>query len=195
MKKLAISIYAFFAVVAAVICGLGYYFGRHIPFAQQWPLYEALRTTAAIIFAVVGAWLAIVYPERLKFSFDQPSSAPQSLQKKSNRKNFELLFVPAIHSTVILIVLLLSGIIAPLLKQIAWAPESLEIIRGLSYLLVTALTLWQIAIVAMAIAPVEMLMGRAAQEEVQEKIDRRFRPEGRRQLPVEPTEDARNDRT
>ncbi|WP_313619580.1 hypothetical protein [Achromobacter sp.] len=192
MKKLAISIYVFFAVVAAAICGAGYYFGRHIPFAQQWPLYEALRTTAAIIFAVVGAWLAIVYPERLKFSFDQQPSR-QSTHKKSNRKNFELLFVPAIHSTVILIVLLLSGIIAPLLKQVAWEPGSLEIIRGLSYFLVSGLTLWQIAIVAMAIAPVEMLMGRAAQEEVQEKIDRRFRPEGRRQLPRPADGGAQND--
>lgn len=194
MKKLAVGTYAFLALAALAICGCGYYFGRHIPFALQWPLYEALRTTAAIIFAVVGAWLAIVYPERLKFSFDQQSSAQSSGQKKSSRKNFKLLFVPAIHSTVILIVLLLSGIVAPLLKQIAWSAENLETIRGLSYLLVTALTLWQIAIVGMAIAPVEMLMGKAAQEDMQEKIDNRFRPASRRKLPAGVAGDsARND--
>lgn len=42
------------------------YFGKNVPFSSQWPLYEALRTTASIIFAVVGAWFAIIYPERLK---------------------------------------------------------------------------------------------------------------------------------
>jgi hypothetical protein len=189
MKNLALGTYIVLTLGAVIICGFGYYYGQHIPFAQQWPLYEALRTTAAIIFAVVGAWLAIVYPERLKFSFDEPSPKPRSGQRKTSRKNFQLLFVPAIHSTVILIVLLLSGIIAPLLKQIMWAPESLEIIRGLSYLLVTALTLWQIAIVAMAIAPVEMLMGKATQEEVQEKIDQKFQPPSRRKLPFTSSND------
>lgn len=46
--------------VAAVLAGA--WFGRKVPFAEQWPMYEGLRTTAAIIFGVIGAWLAIIYP-------------------------------------------------------------------------------------------------------------------------------------
>lgn len=61
-----------------VAVGTGYYFGKNVPFHEQWPLYEALRTTASIIFAVVGAWLAIIYPERLKFSLRGNGTAEQS---------------------------------------------------------------------------------------------------------------------
>ncbi|WP_408913341.1 hypothetical protein ACJUA3_03255 [Citrobacter freundii] len=53
-------------VVVVVLAGI---LGRNVAFALQWPLFEALRTTASIIFAVVGAWFAIIYPERLKKSF------------------------------------------------------------------------------------------------------------------------------
>lgn len=46
-------------------------YGRNIRFSEQWPLFEALRNTAAIIFAVIGAWAAIIYPERLKIAFEE----------------------------------------------------------------------------------------------------------------------------
>ena len=174
MKKIAILVYAILAICALIICCASYYFGKSIPFSQQWPLYEALRTTAAIIFAVVGAWLAIVYPERLKFSFNRQA------EKNSTGKNFGLLFVPAIHSTIILIILLLVGILAPLLRQIPLNDEYREVARGLSYLLVAALTLWQVVIVAMAIAPVEMLMSSAATEDAQKKINEHYGKNRRR---------------
>ena len=174
MKWLANLTYLVLAAIAIAICAWGYISGQHIPFARQWPLYEALRTTAAIIFAVVGAWLAIVYPERLKFSFDRATS------KNSGGKNFKLLFVPAVHSTVILIILLMCGILAPLLKQVTFEPQDIQTLRGVSYAFVCALTLWQVAIVGMAIAPVEMLMAKSGEEEVNRQIDERFNPSGRR---------------
>ena len=133
----------FFIIIALSgfsICWAGYYYGRNIPFIQQWPLFEALRNTAAIIFAVVGAWLAIIYPERLRLSFGQSQSG-----EKSN-KNINVLLLPAIFSTVILVLLLLIGILAPILKQIPSFLEHTAVFRGISFLILCILTLWQIAI-------------------------------------------------
>ena len=48
---------------------LGFYAGREIGLADQWPYFEALRTTSSIIFGVMGALLAIVYPEVVKQGF------------------------------------------------------------------------------------------------------------------------------
>ena len=75
MKRRALSVLAWLLSTAMVVVALWY--GRKIPFVEQWPLYEALRTTAAIIFAVVGlgspssirtdfACLSIVRAKRLK---------------------------------------------------------------------------------------------------------------------------------
>lgn len=68
--------------------GVAWYLGANIRFEEQWVLYEALRTTASIIFAVVGVWLAIVYPERLKSPFSQTFSSPVY------RRGFKQLFFP-----------------------------------------------------------------------------------------------------
>lgn len=122
LRTLSISLVV---ILCACFCCAGFYYGRQIPFAQQWPLFEALRNTAAIIFAVVGAWLAIIYPERLKISFGKKASPD------SSNGNMGLLLTPAVHSTVILVFLLLIGIAAPILKQISQLQQYLSLFRGL----------------------------------------------------------------
>lgn len=159
--------YVFFAVMGAVATALivgACIFGREVPFAQQWPLYEALRNTAAIIFAVVGAWLAIIYPERLKLSFGRKA------EDSSSSTNLRILLAPAVHSTIILVVLLAVGVAAPLVKKIPYALAHLEFFRGLSFVLLTVLTLWQIAIVIIAIVPIEFLLNQASDDDARKKL-------------------------
>jgi hypothetical protein len=147
--------YALFSlaiILSTAICGAGYYLGQNIPFAQQWPLYEALRNTAAIIFAVVGAWLAIIYPERLKISFGRRPSADGP-----GADNVGLLLTPAVHSTIILVCLLMIGILAPLLKQIPGVLEYVGQMRGASFSILALLTQWQAAIVIVTILPADLI--------------------------------------
>lgn len=158
-KSLAIVI--FFATLA--LCVAGFYCGRNIPFASQWPLYEALRNTAAIIFAVVGAWLAIIYPDRLKLSFGQTSD-------KVKNGNMALLLTPAIHSTVILVTLLLIGILVPMLKQVPALLEHLALCRGISFAVLTLLTVWQALIVVMAIFPADIVKSAADKETAEQEV-------------------------
>lgn len=161
---------------ACALVGLGCWLGRGISFSQQWPAYEALRGTASIIFAVVGAWLAIIYPERLKLTF-RPKNGES---KGAANGNMWLLLTPAIHSTILLVVLLLIGVIVPMLKQIPVLLQYLETLRGLSFATLVALTCWQVAIVVITIFPAELLQEAAARERAQEEINRQhgklFRP-------------------
>ena len=97
-----------FALVAVLAGG---WFGRNVPFSEQWPMFEALRTTAAIIFGVIGAWLAIIYPERLKLSFKQNKNGTPS------ETGIGQLFSPVVNSTLILGAILVLGVIAPIAKK------------------------------------------------------------------------------
>lgn len=137
-----------------------FWFGRSVPFAEQWPLFEALRTTASIIFAVVGAWLAIIYPERLKLTFraDTTPGAQEGTVKMGQ------LLHPAMHSTAILCVVLLVGISAPILKQVPYLLENREIFRGLAYSLAMALTFWQIWTVVLTLVPADVIKTAADRE-------------------------------
>lgn len=152
------------AIIAVTLVIVGYLFGRSIPFAQQWPLFEALRNTAAIIFAVVGAWLAIIYPERLKISFGR------STESKGSSANMGLLLTPAVSSTFILMIVLMVGVLAPILKQVPYLVENVEVVRGGAFAFLMILTIWQVVIVFIAIMPVEFLLNQVSKEIAQKEI-------------------------
>lgn len=156
---------------AVLLVGTGYFFGRDVPFAQQAPLYEALRSTASIVFAVIGAWLAIVYPERLKGSLRGDGHAPAPL----GHDNVALLLVPAVHSTFLLIVLLLVGIAVPLLRVQAWALAHVDEWRGISYALLVALTCWEVWIVFLTLFSTDLMRRQVQLERLHEVFKARFK--------------------
>ena len=146
--------FAFLAVAA------GGWLGRSVPFSEQWPMFEGLRTTAAIIFGVIGAWLAIIYPERLKLSFK--SDTEKSDGEKEN--GLSQLFTPVVNSTLILGVVLALGVIAPIAKRYP-IPLDVELMRGLSYSILVALTLWQLWTVLLTLRPANTIKSFADQED------------------------------
>lgn len=147
-----------FGVLAMILVLLAGFFGRHVPFVQQWPLFEALRTTASIIFAVVGAWFAIIYPERLKKSFRGGTA-------DNNSAGIHRLFTPIVHSTAILATVLVVGVLAPLLKQFDFILLHKVIFRGISYGLLVFLTLWQLLTVVFSLIGPDLVKRHTSKQE------------------------------
>lgn len=159
---MAVKLLALIGSLAIVV--FAFWLGQGVPFEDQWPLYEALRTTASIIFAVVGAWLAIIYPDRLKLSFRQPAG-----NSVSNGGSMSRMFTPIVHSTAILCLVLLIGIIAPLLKKIDFLLAHIEVMRSLSYGTLAILTLWQLWTVVLSLVPADVVASQAGHDERHQK--------------------------
>ncbi|CRX53713.1 hypothetical protein ACQ8YR_001792 [Yersinia enterocolitica] len=147
-------------IIITLVIIFSAYLGKNVPFANQWPLYEALRTTASIIFAVVGAWFAIIYPERLKKSFLGGGSSSDS-----NGSGITRLFTPIVHSTAILATVLVIGVVAPLVKQFGIVSEHKEFFRGLSYAVLVFLTLWQLLTVLFSLIGPDMVKRHNSEQE------------------------------
>lgn len=160
--------------LALALVGAGAWYGRFVPFTEQWPLFEALRTTAAIIFAVVGAWLAIIYPDRLRLSFNV---SPKESAKDSDASTS--LFTPVVNSTYVLCIILAIGVVVPLLRtHVGIVPIELwtgvsttnvEIGRGVSYGLLVLLTLWQLWTVFCTLDPADRIKSYMDQEAMHQK--------------------------
>src|SRR5690625_2189772 len=146
---------------------IGAYFpGRNVPFSVQWPLFEALRTTAAIIFAVVGAWLAIVYPERLRWAFSRPSAkAPKGNDTIRN------VLSPAINSTFILCIILIIGVLAPLISQIETLYLWKKTFRGISYSLLVGLTVWQLATIILTLPIADKVITESDKDALRKQVN------------------------
>jgi len=135
-------------IALACLSVLLYGFGRGIPYSEQWVLYEALRNTASIIFGVMGAWLAIVYPEALENVIKGKT--------KSGSEVYSKLLEPLIYSTIILILVLVIGIISPIAKQINFFASHASVLRGISFSILSILTILQIWSLILTLLPADM---------------------------------------
>ena len=165
MKTLKITLY----LASLILLIFGFLYGQNIQFSDQWPLFEALRSTASIIFAVIGAWAAIIYPERLKLAFHKDGK----IIKSSNAKGMEMIMTPIFHSTILLAILLMTGIIAPIMKQFEFALNRIDFFRGLSYSILVLLTLWQIFIVIRTLFPAKEILSTSQREDLRQGIERK----------------------
>lgn len=147
-----------FILLSVVIIGTAAFYGSAVQFSEQWVLYEALRSTASIIFAVAGVWLAIIYPDRLKSPYSKSSTDP------IYRKGFKQLFSPVIHSIAVLVAVLLVGLLAPLVKQIPSAMCYIHQLRSASMAFLALLTTFQIYTVLSVLVPVLNILDKHDQD-------------------------------
>lgn len=148
-------ILAFLSVISLCI----FFFSPTVSFSIQWPLYEALRTTAAIIFAVIGAWVAIAFPDRLR-----KLSGSQVEEEKAPDTRMLDLFEPVFHSTVILCLILIIGIAAPIMRAAISNPVIINSLNRASFALLVFLTLWQVWTVILTLRPADALKSQMARD-------------------------------
>ncbi|MCI5137183.1 MAG: hypothetical protein D3922_01925 [Candidatus Electrothrix sp. AR1] len=130
----------------AVLC---YSVGSDIKISEQLPLYESLRNTSAIIFGVMGAWIAILYPNSLLKIYGK-LDAKNSEQEE---KKFKQLISPMVFSTVIVSLVLVIGLCAPVLRKVSFLLEYKEVFRSLSFSFLGTLTFLQLWALFCALEP------------------------------------------
>lgn len=138
-------------VLTAFIC---FKFGGGVPFQEQWPLYESLRNTSAIIFGVMGAWIAIIYPNILSktYSKEKPDEA------KNEAEKINRLISPMIYATSIVAIVLIIGLLAPIAKRIPILIQQQFILRSLSFSLFGVLTIAQLWSLILTLVPNDIVL-------------------------------------
>ncbi len=135
---------ALFLLISAVGTTISFQKGQAVSFQNQWPLYEALRNTAGIVFAVMGAWIAIIYPESLK-NLSNPNTRTE--------ENVLTLLQAMLISAVILASVLCVGIAVPILSQYKTLSTHSAVLRGLSYAFLSLMTIAQLWTLLLTILP------------------------------------------
>lgn len=144
-------------IFSIFLAAISYIPGCDIPVAQQWPMYEALRTTASIIMAIMGAWIGLVYPRSLERLLDRSIKSTES-----DASVYFQLLQPLMYSTGILIVILAVGLMQLIFKKHlnyleAFAYLPVQRLRGLSFALLVYLTCTQIWTLILTLIPVAVV--------------------------------------
>lgn len=131
-----------------ILSPLLWFFGENIPFEDQIGIFDSLKSSASIIFAILGAWLAVIYPKNLKLIF---KTADQ--QEIENTLIFKKLIWGLIIITSSLMMMIISLPIIVLMKNIYLFQEyKSEMLRAFS-IYILALTIVQIYALLVTLVP------------------------------------------
>lgn len=144
------------------------YFGQNIPYEDQSSIFDTLKDTASIIFAILGAWIAIIYPKDLKAIFKlNDSDTTQTTQI------FEKLISSLIIVTFTLITMIFLMPFIALIRNIDYFQQYKTYLRGGLFLYIYVLTWTQIyALLATLIPNVKMLIDLAKAKSRANILDR-----------------------
>jgi len=123
------------ASLATVMVVGAFFVGKGLSADTQLELYGSLRATSAIVFGIMGAWIAIIYPESLSKIY----RSSQRSDAESEVKNIARLLKPMIIAAVIVGAALIAEFSAPVLKSISALSPFYLYIRGFSFALLVFL--------------------------------------------------------
>lgn len=137
---------------------------------SQMKAYEGLRNTAAIIFGVMGAWLAILHPNSLKIVFGEKTGEVTDKDKQT----IKILLQPILAATGILIVVLILSPTALLAKTFPFLLEHRSFLRGASFSLLCSLTVLQLWALLMTLVPGDILQRSIQAKEKDKQVRKRL---------------------
>lgn len=114
-------------------------YGKNVPYSDQKDILDSLKDTASIIFAILGAWIAVIYPKNLQekiFKAEIESEKEQEIV-------FEKLIYGLILITSVLILMIISLTFLNLMKNISYFIQYKEILRSLLLLYLYGISLVQ----------------------------------------------------
>jgi hypothetical protein len=127
--------YLTYTIIILISLTIGWAFGTDISLSEQISIYNSLLSVASIIFGIMGAWVAIIYPNALKEVFYCKYKAQYAT------KRLRKLFYPLRISVIVVCCCMMIPWLSPILKQISLLSLYPKVIRQFSFSLLTALLL------------------------------------------------------
>lgn len=121
-------------VILVISIGAGIY-GKEIPISTQAGILATLFQAASIIFGILGAWLAIVYPQELQnlFKKDVELGEVGDLLKQ--------IFIPLRISAGVVLFCILHSWLAPLMHLCTWFESHKILVRQVNFGITSAAVL------------------------------------------------------
>lgn len=142
--------------------------GRAIPIGEQMPVFEALRETASIIFAVMGIWIAVLFPFALEKLFKRAQASDADL------KTAQRLLRPMLYSTIVIALVLLIEIAQPILKTLSIPATAHPWIRGFSFSVLGGLAYLQLSSILFSLVPQNLLDKSISTQQQRQRTLKRF---------------------
>lgn len=134
---------------------ISYFFGSGVDLAEQKEAIGSLQTISAVIFGVMGAWIAIVYPDSLsqilKWSNKEVDKDVEAVKK---------ILLPIKYATTVLLYSLMFNWLAPVFRQIILLQQNKDIALTISFFFIGCCYLSLLVALVFSFAPIDRVENR-----------------------------------
>lgn len=151
--------------VTIIITGLVlvlFKFGSQVSIKAQLEVVSALRDVSSIIFGVVGAWMALLYPDKLASALKKDEG--------SGLENFDKLISPLLTATIVIAVCLVFSVFRPIITSTFKGKMIIEIGRSVSYSTMICLTATLLFNLLYSLIPIDIVRRRLDKLRADEKM-------------------------
>jgi len=143
-----------------------FWLGRSIPGEEQVKVLDSLLQISGIIFGVMGAWIAIIYPKALKNYFGKTlvEKLDTSIQIDSLMKTMKI-------SSTIVILCLVGRFSFPIAKALICSDQVKTHLRSICYVMTGFMIYLQILTVFQALKPMSDIQDEVDKEVLESKAD------------------------
>lgn len=133
-----------------IVTTVAFFLGAKVSYSEQAEIYDSLREVATIIFGVMGAWIAIVYPNSLK------NILKWDIDEDANRSNLTRLFSPMRYATVIVAISTLFKWLAPAIIKLDWANSHSSELKVISFFVLGIMVFSLLWSLVLSFVPMEL---------------------------------------
>jgi hypothetical protein len=141
--------YIVLIVCTISMAAISYYLGYKVRVKEQLEIVTSLREISAIVFGVMGAWIAILYPKSLKDIYRLDVDSNQILGEAKR------IFLPIRWATFIVTISLGYTLLYPALIEAGIPSIFHPAIRGVSFFLIGLLVIAQVYSLILSLIPMD----------------------------------------
>tara|TARA_R100000935_G_C2828195_1_gene163477 strand:+ start:1320 stop:1826 length:507 start_codon:yes stop_codon:yes gene_type:complete len=134
------------------------------------PTLSTLLTISSIIFAIIGAWIAIIYPRSLTRSFRDNSLEEQKDHDNEASYLAELVEIVMVSAIVLMIVLAIQ-LTVPILKELSFS-NSLKTLKYIGFFTIIALCFSQFFAIFRVIMTNYVFLNKLRSEKAKQKVNK-----------------------
>jgi Na+/H+ antiporter NhaC len=161
-------------IVLLIVSGITSYFLRDYTNSLSYddfkPTLSTLLTISSIIFAIIGAWIAIIYPKSLTRSFRDNSTEEQIDHDKEASYLAELVEIVMVSAVVLMIVLAIQ-LTVPILKELSFS-NSLKTLKHIGFFTIITLCFSQFFAIFRVIITNYVFLNKLRSEKLNKKTDK-----------------------
>lgn len=162
-------------IILIILSGILTFLLRHSIETFQYSIYkdtlDALMNISSIIFAIIGAWIAIIYPKAIGVVF-KPTSSEKEIKESDADTNYlsELVEIVMVSAIVLMFVLLLKfGV--PLASKIL-PQEYINYGRYIAFFFISTLTFSQLHAIFRVILANYFFLNQLRNKNISSKVER-----------------------